>query len=103
MKTRRGATTKSGVLLLNAPMLNDKKLADCTGEECVQFSEIYGRFATEAIPPRNSHGDVLPLTGFGCALLSELFTRLAAEVGPKNKVGDALSEQEVRAIWGLRR
>jgi hypothetical protein len=98
MKTRRRATTKSGVSLLNAWMLNDKKLADCTGEECAQFSEIYGRFAAEAVPPRNSAGDVLPITPLGCALLSELFKRLAAEVGPKNKVGDALSEQEVLRV-----
>ena len=97
--TRHRAMTKSSVLSLNARMLNDKKLADCTGEECAQFGEIYGRFAAEADPPRNSVGDVLPLTPLSCALLSGWFRRLAAEVGPKNKVGDVLSEQEVlRAI-----
>ena len=82
--------TKSDVLLLSTRMLNDKKLADCTGEECAQFSEIFGRLAAEVDPPRNEVGDVLPVTPLGLALLSEWLSRIAAEVGPKNKVGDVL-------------
>jgi hypothetical protein len=86
---------------LRKPELTAKQKAD-RATKAAAFAKLVGKIKAGIVllKLRMPNGKVLAkCTGAECSHFGGWFSRVAAEVGPNNLVGDVLDEKAIRAIY----